>query len=170
MTGGAALLGRRFAIGLPACTLVGAAVLELIPPGIGHLAGVRPLLVLSVVYYWSIYRPELIPIPLVFAIGLVSDLLSGGPLGLSALLLVALHGFCVSQRRVLISRTFGVSWAGFIFVAIGIALFYWIVASLYFVRLIDPRPLLVQFALTIALYPVVNWLCNRTEQIVARGA
>lgn len=169
MAAGSLFSGRRIAVGLPALTLLAAAILELIPLGVGHLPSVRPLLVLSAVYYWSIYRPELVPAPLVFATGLLLDLLSGAPLGLTALLLVALHGFCVSQRQVLISRSFGVGWAGFILVAVGAAWFEWLVASVYFLRLVDPRSLLVQFALTIALYPAVNWLCNRTEQVVARS-
>ena len=143
---------------------------EIVPLGVRHLADVAPLLGLIAVYYWSIYRPQLIPAPFVFAVGLVHDLLSGGPLGLMALVLVALHIFCVSQRRVLIGRSFGVGWFGFMLVAPGAALLEWIVASIYFMHPMDPVPLLVQLVLTIVLYPPLNWLFNRVELAVARAA
>jgi rod shape-determining protein MreD len=163
-------VARRFAVALPPLMVVLALFVEAIPTGLDHFADVRPLLALSCVYYWSIYRPDLVTAPFVFCAGLLSDLLLAGPLGLMTMVFIGLHAFCVSQRRVLISRSFAVSWSAFVLVALGVAALECFVVTAYYVRFVDPRPLAVQFSLTIALYPVLNWLCNRVEQVVDRSA
>ena len=160
---------RRLQAMVPATTLVLFAFVEALPLGLPHGAMVMPLFTVIGVYYWSIYRPDLVPAPLVFAIGLLHDLLAGGPIGLMALVLVALHGLCVAQRRVFVGKSFAVGWWGFAMVAVGVAGLDWLVASLYYLHFMNPRSLFVQLLLTVALYPALNWLFNRAEMTVLRA-
>jgi rod shape-determining protein MreD len=144
-------------------------VISAVPLGLPYLSNISPLLAMMSVYYWSIYRADLMPAPAAFLIGLVQDLVGGGPLGLMALVLLLVHGLCVSQRRVFLSKPFLVGWWGFMFVAAGAAVVAWTLACLYFVSWFDPRPVAAQLVLTVALYPPLTWLFSRTETRLLRA-
>jgi len=141
-----------------------------LPYGIPHFAPVTPLFALMAVFYWSIYRPEKLPLPAVFAIGLVQDMLGGGPIGVVALMLLAAYGLGVSQRRFFLGKSFVVEWWGFAVVGLGAAIAGWIVASLYYTAFLDPRPFAVQGLLTAAFYPCTTWLFVRVQRRLMRHA
>ena len=145
-------------------------LLGCLPLGLPYLSSVMPLLAVMAVYYWSIFRPELMPAAAAFGIGLVQDALGGGPLGLMALVLVAVRGICFAQRKVFFRKSFLVGWFGLGLVAAGATFGMWLVATIYYMTLINPAPGLIQLAITIVLYPAVSWLFNRTEQSVLRWA
>src|SRR3546814_14355387 len=69
------------------------------------------------VFYWSIFRADLMTMLGAFLIGLFLDLLSGGPLGLNAATLLLIHELGVSQRRVFLGSSFLVNWTAFALVA-----------------------------------------------------
>ena len=100
----------------------------------------------------------------VFLLGLLQDLLGGGPVGLMALVLVLVRGICLSQRRVFVSKSFLVGWWGFAMVALGAALLLWLVSCLFYFSLFRPAPVLIELGLTIAVYPPLIWLFTRAEQ------
>ena len=159
----------RFSRSLTPLLLTLAVVLaSVLPLRIPHFAVVMPLLSMMAVFYWSIYRPELLPAAAVFALGVVQDALGGGPLGLSALVLLLVHGVGVSQRRFFLGKSFAVEWWGFILVASGAALVGWLLASLYYTAWIDPGAVLAQALLTMALYPCFSWLFARSARIFLR--
>ncbi len=145
--------------------LIFVTVLPLRVPG---LAPVTPVVTLMAVYYWSIYRPELLPFAATFVVGLVQDSLSGAPLGLSSLVLLLVQGVVVSQRRFFHGKTFLVEWWGFMLVAPVALLIAWLVASLYFGVLVVPRTLGFQLLLTVALYPVLTRLFARAQHYLLR--
>lgn len=128
------------------------------PIGVPFLSAVSPLLTLGAVYFWGIYRPETLPVWVAFVLGLVQDLLTGAPLGLTALILVLARELAVSQRRVVLGQSFGVEWAGFVLVAVGASGVAWAGASIYAGSLVRPDPLVVQGLLTAAAYPALWWL------------
>ena len=142
-------------------------VLPLRVPG---LAPVTPVVTLMAVYYWSIYRPDLLPFAATFLVGIVQDSLSGAPLGLSSLVLLLVQGVVISQRRFFHGKTFLVEWWGFMLVAPVALLISWLVASLYFGMLVVPRHLGFQLLLTIALYPALTWLFTRAQHYFLRPA
>ena len=141
-----------------------------LPYGIPHFAQVTPFFALMAVFYWSLYRPEKLPPPAVFAIGLVQDILGGGPMGMVALMLLGVYGVGVSQRRFFLGKSFLVEWSGFVVIGAGAVAAAWIVASLYYATLLDPRPLIVQALLTVALYPCMTWLFVRVQRRFMRYA
>ena len=157
---------RNLVPALLALVCLGVGVL---PLGVPYLAGIMPVLILIVVFYWSLYRPDLMPPLLAFLVGLLYDALSGGPPGLMAVVLLAVHGVCVSQRRVFLSKSYLVGWFGFIVVGAGALLVAWIMASLYYVAWIDPRSVLFQFLVTAALYPVFAGLFALLQIRVVKG-
>ena len=56
-------------------------MVSVLPMHIPFFGTVSPVLSLMAVYYWSIFRPDLMPSFAVFGAGLFQDILSGTPLG-----------------------------------------------------------------------------------------
>ena len=168
------LAWRRFGIRphllIPAALALSAVLLSVVPGGLSALPEATPFFALMAVHHWSIYRPELLPAPFVFALGLAQDGLTGGPLGLFALVLVVVHGLVSTQRRVFLGKTFLVEWFGFAFVAVGATLVCWLIACVYFAALVDPRPVALQGILTFAVYPCVVWIFARIARSAQRTA
>ena len=74
---------RSFAPFLTSVILIMLSALPLYLPGYGEIAIEVGLV--SVFFYWSIYRPDLFPSVAALALGLWQDILVGSPLGLHAL-------------------------------------------------------------------------------------
>jgi rod shape-determining protein MreD len=160
------LVGRALRATIPGLTLILCIFVATIPMGLPYLSDVTPFLSLMAVYYWSIYRPDLMPAVVVFAGGLLQDVLTGGPVGLLALVLVLVHGVGVSQRGVFLGKSFQVEWWGFGLVTVAAVLFGWAAASLYFTTFIDSRAFVVQALLTVAIYPLVTRLFSRAARVL----
>lgn len=146
------------------------AMLSVVPLRLPDFAPVTPMLTVIAVYYWSIYRPDLLPMAAVFAVGLFQDALAGMPLGLTALVLIVVQYVTIAQRRFFHGKIFLVEWWGFMLVAPGAAFASWLLASLYFGVLVTPRPLGFQLLLSIALYPCLAWLFARAQHYLLRAA
>ena len=72
---------------LPAVTLLIAALIAVLPFGADEIVRYcLSFLPLIVIHYWSARRPTLLPVPLIFAVGLAIDVLTHGPVGYWALL------------------------------------------------------------------------------------
>ncbi|MFA5120778.1 rod shape-determining protein MreD [Zavarzinia sp.] len=140
--------------------LVGLAcvLLSVAPSGINGIDAAGPALTLMLVYFWTIFQPELLPPPAVFLIGLLQDTLSGAPIGLGTLILLAVQRFVASERRVFTARTFSIAWFGFAVVALIATAGGWLLGSIHATRLIEFQPFVMQALFSIALYPVVSWL------------
>ncbi len=108
------------------------------------------------VFYWALFRPEAMPPGAAFAIGLVQDLIGGGPIGAMALTLLALSMIVEAQRRAFAGKSLMLIWFGFILIALPVSLLFWLVLCLYQVALLDPRPVLAGYVLAVAMYPLVS--------------
>ena len=155
---------------LPGLVTLLAVLIMVLPLGVSFAAVVTPFLSLMAVYYWSIYRPDLLPPAAVFAIGVLQDILTGGPVGLLALVLLLVQALAVSQRRILLGQAFSVEWAGLLLVAAGAGLVSWLLACVYFLALVPPLPFVVQALITAALYPLGSWLFTRVARLTAGAA
>ncbi|MHA1536868.1 MAG: rod shape-determining protein MreD [Alphaproteobacteria bacterium] len=136
------------------------AVLRVPAPGFVDIAPMFPVMA---VYYWSLYRPELLPPLPVFAIGLLVDSLSGVPLGVNALLLLAVCAFVRSQRQLLEPRGFILHWFAFLIV---VALFEglrWLLMSLVGGGIVGLAAPAYRAGLAVALYPILSWLLLRVH-------
>ena len=63
---------------LPIATTILAALLSIEPLHLEGYAALTPAFTLIATYHWTIYRPNLLPAPWLFLIGMIQDLLSGG--------------------------------------------------------------------------------------------
>ncbi len=127
---------------------------------------ISPMLVLASLHYWAIYRPQVMPIYLVFVIGLFEDILTGGPSGLNALIYLVSYGLVAGQRRFLLARSFGIVWWGFMILAAAVEGFRWIVISALGGLVVDPMPGLFSYFASVAIYPVLTLLFAATHRLL----
>ncbi len=135
-------------------------------PGFGEMA---PAVVLISIYYWTIFRPDLLPTPAVFAIGLVQDVLTGTPLGVNALVLLLVFAVVLGQRRFFLGKSFLVMWWGFLLIVAGAMAGLWMILSSLDGTIINPLPGVFQGALTVAVFPLLTWIFIRSQQALLRG-
>lgn len=155
------LAGRSLA---PAAVTVMLVLLGMVPLYIPGYERVVPALALMSVYYWAIHRPDLVRPSAAFAIGLLQDLLSGTPLGMTALVLVLCHWVVMSQRAFFLANSFALLWTGFAFIVLGAAFVEWLAYSILSLRLVPFLAPLFQAVLTLALFPVFAWLFIRVHR------
>ncbi len=113
-----------------------------------------PIIPLVVVFFWSIYGPDYMPPLSVFFIGILQDLLTGGPLGLWPAVYLIAQFVVLSQRAYFMGREQKVVWVGFAVVAIGVSVILWLVMSLMAGMMLPLRGLMVQMFATAMIYPL----------------
>jgi rod shape-determining protein MreD len=139
-------------------------VINAIPFHIPGFAQVAPLLPLIGIYFWAVYRPDLMPAAAVFLIGILHDFLAGLPVGISALIFLMVLGAALAQRSFFFGKSFVIVWIGFIFVAAGALTLEWLLLSVVSSELIQARTALYQFGLTVAFFPVLARMFTRWQQ------
>jgi len=144
------------------------ALLSVVPMRIEGFAIVTPSLVTISVFYWSLHRPNLMSAPVVFVLGLLSDILTGVPMGLSPLILLLVHGISASQRLVFVGRAFIVTWWGFLLVGAGVAFLSWVIACLYSLSILPILPVLMQFVLSMLVFPLCAWCFGLVQNNLLR--
>jgi len=153
---------------LPLATAMLAILLDVLwLPGPG-LEGVSPFTTLGVVYFWSLYRPDLFAPGAAFLVGLVHDALSGLPLGMTSLVLVLVSGLMVAQQRFFLPRPFPVIWACFTLLALVAIMLRWSIVSLWWGHAFAVAPPLVELLLSITAYPVIGLLLSRLHNRIPR--
>jgi len=141
----------------------------MLPYGLPKSSQAAPVLALISVYYWSVFRPELMPAGAAFLLGLLVDVLSGGPPGLNALVLILVHWAAAGQRRTLAGKSFAVGWLGYLLIAAGAAIINWVFASLFHTTAIASVPLVVSHAIGTAAYPLVALFLARMQPLTQQG-
>lgn len=131
---------------------------------LGHHADAWPSpdLVFCIVAYWSLRRPEAVPLIAVFALGLARDLLTDAPPGAGALTLVLASEALKAAARPLARRGVGAEWLAVAGVFAALLIAQWLMVLLVLAH----PPYLVelgrQWLITLALYPllaaVFRWL------------
>lgn len=79
---------------------------------------VRPAFLLIALYFWTITRPSLLPLPAVFAIGFLYDIASDSVPGLHTFAFMVITVLVRSQRRYLLAQPWPVLWVGFVIAAL----------------------------------------------------
>lgn len=145
-------------------------LLTVVPWRLAGFGPITPCLALIAVFYWSIYRPDRLPYTATFLLGLIQDLLSGSPVGLTSLVLLMVQGIVISQRRFFLGKSFLVVWWAFLLVAPAAALTGWAVSSLFFGSVLALGPVALQCLLAILLYPPLTWVLARAQTVMTRHA
>ena len=122
---------------------------------IGDSIKVQVPLLLIAVFYWSVYRPGLMPLWLVFVCGVFLDFLTGVPLGLSAFVLMAVALIVRDQRILLLGQTFATLWFVFALFCAAAAGLKWFLFGLVHLNWGGLNMLWPDMIAGILLYPLV---------------
>jgi len=146
---------------LPVTTMVLVMLVSIQPIHIPGYTAVAPAFTLMAVYYWTIYRPDLLPALALFIVGTAQDLLSGGLPGVTPLAVLLTRASRLGQRRHFVNRPFPFIWAGFTILSVGAMFFLWALHSLLAAELLDFRSTVFRAVLTISLDPVAGSVLDR---------
>jgi rod shape-determining protein MreD len=164
-------LGRRLDMvarfSFPASTTALLLLVADVPLGVAGQAEVQASVALACVFFWSLFRPASMPPVIVFAIGLLVDLLGYAPPGVGVLTLLIAHGLAFRWRRVLVRQGFLLVWLVFVGVAAGASALDWALTSLLTFRLLPPGPGAFEAAIGAGLYPALATLLTRAHHTLA---
>lgn len=149
---------------LPIATTLFAAIASILPVRIPGYAALTPAFTLMAAYHWTIYRPDLLPPTGLFAIGLGQDLLTGGPVGVNALLLLLARAAVLRHRRHFVNRTFPFVWSGFTLLGVTAMFALWALHCLMELDFFDLRTTVFRTVLTIAMFPAASFALGRTQR------
>lgn len=153
---------------LPVLVTLLLVLVNVIPLHVPGLSRIVPILPLMAVYQWAVYRPNLMPPLAVFFIGLMFDVLSGAPLGVNALVFLAVYGVVVSQQRFFTGKSFLVVWLGFGIVAFGASVLSWAMVSILSASLVEPRAAIFQYLLNFGFFPLLAWVFLRWQNALLK--
>lgn len=163
-------LKRRAASFLPLVSGIALVLVTSTPLYFGHVGDVAPRLGVTAVIFWTVYRPDLFGYGSAFFLGVIADLMTGLPLGITALVLVLVRHGVLTRRRYFLRKSFHIVWAEYALVVIAAAIIDWMLAALYLWS--NPGMLVhvFQVLLTLALFPGVYWLLARCQGLISLAA
>jgi rod shape-determining protein MreD len=123
-----------------------------------------PLLPLISVYHWAIFRPQLLPIYVVFLLGVLQDVLTGSPIGVNALIFLLVYGSVMSQKAFISGRSFFILWIGFALIAAGALGIKWLVISILNITIVESKTAILQYLLTLGFFPAAAWTFLRWQK------
>ena len=159
-----AVLDRWGRAALPGAVLLFFVLLTLAPLRAPFLSNALPLLPALVVFQLSLATPVRLPGPLLRGMGILLDLLLGGPgapVGVSALGFVLIRAAVVANRRYLVGVPFLFQWFGFSLLSLGFVILVWGFTALWTWTAIDPVPAFIQYVVVVVIYPLIApWLAR----------
>jgi len=154
---------------IPFALTVALVMCNVIPLRVPGLEAVAPSLSLISVFYWSLYRPDLMPAAAVFVIGLLEDTFTGATIGVSAAVFVLVHAAVDAQRRFFLGKPFAIVWIGFTLIAFAAFALSWVLTSMVFAVLIDVPALIARTLVTVGCFPAVAWVLLRCHLSMLRS-
>lgn len=121
---------------------------------ISILGGLVPpaLLVFMPLYFWAMVRPDLMTPFWAFVLGILQDLLSGGPAGVWAAAFLAAY-FLIDRQRDMLAGLSGIAaLAGFAVASLTACLTAYFIVAIYYWHLPPAQPMLLQLAMTVLFY------------------
>ena len=163
---------------VPALSVLCAVVATAVPWGLpADATFILPLVVLMMVFCWrAIPGAALHPAGAV-GLGLLADLMSGGPLGYWALMCLIAATVGGRTGSLTETRDVGRLWLLWSALIAALAGFGWLLASLYYFRWIDWWPIAFGAVVSVALFPIVLfgllWIrdgrLGRERHVIFRG-
>lgn len=141
-------------------------IVDMISLNISNFQDVKPSFMLMAIFYWSIYRPTLIPSWAVFLMGLILDLVSGLPVGLNACLFVVIQRILIDQRLTFAGQAFVTVFFGYISVS---AFYYgvqWLIFGLIHNYFVGLELMLGKIIMALVFFPVFYLIIHLTHKVL----
>jgi rod shape-determining protein MreD len=144
---------------VPALSVLLAVLLTSLPLGLpADTTFVLPFVMLTMVFAWRALRAEM-PAYSAMLLGLLADITTGGPLGYWGLMALLAASAGAVARPLALPRNFAMLWLAWLPCVTLLAIFGWLLASLYFFRWIDHWPFVIAASASFLLFPaILYWL------------
>jgi len=141
---------------LPALSVLFAVIATAVPWGLpADATFILPLVVVMMVFCWRALPGVTLSPMVAMLLGLLTDIMSGGPLGFWALFALIGSSAGAYARTLGAGREMAPLWLIWTVLAPGLTLFGWLLASAFFLRWVDWWPIAVGAVASVALFPVV---------------
>jgi len=131
--------------------------LSSLPLYLPDISNVFPLIDVTIIYYWCLYRPRRMPYWFVFFIGILQDILMGLPPGITAFTNLVLKAILDYQRDRLLGQAFVVIWSFFLLATFFIFFIKWLLFAIVLEHVLAHIGIIaVQLLLTFFIYPLLH--------------
>jgi len=141
-------------------------ILAAVPVGI---PGLVAAVAVPSIFFWTVFRPGAMPPPVVFAIGLLLDLLAFTPLGSGVLTLLLVHGVALRGRSWLARASFLWGWLAFCAVAAGAVVLGWLLQALLGWQRPPVMPGAWSLGAMVGVYPALALVLSRIHMAMRRA-
>lgn len=119
------------------------------------------------IFYWSLFRPDLLPLISVFLLGLLHDFLLDTPTGFMGFTYLILSMIVRHKKEYLEVHDFEVIWLNFVFMTLMIGGGQYLVLNTAYNYQLPLTTLLYQ-ALAMILFPTVYVICTKAQRYIHR--
>ncbi len=146
------------------CAVIGAIIANM---PVSVLGGVlpAPMLALMPIYFWCLVRPDLMPPFAAFTIGVLEDLLCGGPPGVWTASFIAAYALIDRERESFAGLAGIGAILGFAAAMLAAGTTAYLIVSVYYWHLPPLAPIVIEIVVSVAFYfPVVailGWIHRR---------
>ncbi|MXV44027.1 hypothetical protein GS501_03030 [Saccharibacter sp. 17.LH.SD] len=126
------------------------------PFGIPGQIELQSGIILGTVWFWVLYRPQVMSLPLLFLSGLIVELFVVTPPGFLLLWMLVVYGVAQGVRFRLAQGGFFRSWGVYALTVLGGVFLEWCLMSIQAVAIISPFAMVFQWVLTIGVYPLLH--------------
>lgn len=134
-----------------------------------HIAGASaffPMVDIMAIYYWTSYRPQVMPDWFVFILGILRDIMEGLTIGVSPFIYLLTRFIVLASKDLYKKQTFIIVWQGFAIVSLIAITGKWLLVSFIIDMPLVFTSAIMQFVLSIAMYPLFHWLFSLVNIII----
>ena len=143
-----------------------AVIVSAVPWGLpGETTFIFPFITFLLVFLFSLRQAQPVPPWLVFMAGLATDVLTAGPLGYWAFIYTLGHSFARAFTLKPPSQTVSGIWLAYALTACIVGCAGWLLASVYYVRVIDWWPIALGTLSSILLSPLFVWFMRKPLEL-----
>lgn len=135
-----------------------------------YFSVLKPQLLLIVIFYWTLYRPTLMPPWVILAGGLLLDLMNPVmPMGTHAASYLIIASVVKPRRRFMMGQNFMVVWAGFVLAVLIDIAFKWLVLSILTATQLEVSTILLNGFVTVLAFPLLVLVLVTVHRLLPAG-
>ena len=123
-------------------------------------------LVYVVIYFWVLKKPEMMSYGLVFLAGIINDIVTGFPIGISSIDYLFLCGIASYIRNITLRSSLINDWLAFIPAVLIVNSTHYAILNIFFNIEINHYYLLLSSIFTFCLYPIVGIIFNQIFNLI----
>lgn len=124
-------------------------------------------LIYVVIYYWILKKPELLSYSLIFFAGVINDIVTGLPIGISSIDYLFLCGIASYFRNITLRPSLIIDWLAFFPTLLIINSIHYSILKVFFETDINYYYLIANTFLTLAIYPLAGIFFNIVFKLIS---